>query len=72
MVNHKVILCSHTVAAEELVSLLEIGSQEASEHRLYLQLDARARYGNGKCVLDLIRAAGIEQIVLLTEGVRPR
>ncbi len=72
MGNYKVTLGSHMVAGEELVSPLEIGIHEASEHRLYLQGDARARYGHVKRVLDVIRAAGIELIVLLTERVRPR
>ena len=56
------------VTPDELVPLLKAGIHEASEHRLYLRIDAHAKYGSIKHVLDAIREAGIERVVLLTEA----
>lgn len=41
--------------------------EEGSERKVYLKVDARAKYGDAERVVDQIRAAGIQQICFLAE-----
>ena len=43
------------------------GVRNGAEKRIYLNVDARARYSNTIAVLNQIRLAGIEKVSLLTE-----
>jgi biopolymer transport protein TolR len=54
------------ITTEELPSLLGEGMNSGSEHRVFLKVNARSRYREVKSVLDQIRPAGIENIVLIT------
>ncbi|HYW67418.1 MAG TPA: biopolymer transporter ExbD [Candidatus Dormibacteraeota bacterium] len=56
----------------DLASLLLQGLEEGSARKVYLQADARAKYGDVKSVLDLIQQAGIENVALMTEQVRQK
>lgn len=42
-----------------------------ADRTVYLKSDARARYGTVVGVVDEIRAAGVEQLALITERARP-
>jgi biopolymer transport protein TolR len=42
------------------------GVQNGAEKRIYLQVDARAKYGDAIAVLAQIRLAGIERVSVLT------
>ncbi len=42
-----------------------------ADRTVYLKSDARARYGAVVSVVDEIRAAGVEQLALITERARP-
>lgn len=44
--------------------------QSGSERRVYLWVDAKAKYGDVKVVLDGVRDAGIEKVALLVEQQR--
>jgi len=42
-------------------------TRKGAEKKVYLAVDARAKYGDAKTVLNQIRMAGIENVSLLTE-----
>ena len=44
--------------------------QEGSERKVYLKVDARAKYGDAERVVDQVRAAGIQQICILAEKAK--
>jgi biopolymer transport protein ExbD len=52
---------------EELAVSLRARLSEGAEHRVYMKVDSRARYGTVKQILDAVSAAGINQISFLTD-----
>ena len=50
--------------------LIQDKIKAGSEHTVYINADARTKYGNVKEVLESVRAAGIERIVFLVESRR--
>jgi biopolymer transport protein ExbD len=55
------------VTPEEIPELIRTAVQQGSEAKVYLGIDARANYGSVKVLLDEIRIAKIENVVLLTD-----
>jgi biopolymer transport protein ExbD len=56
------------IAAEDLPKEIRNRVQNGAENRIYLAVDARARYSDAKRVLDQIHLAGIENVSLLSES----
>jgi biopolymer transport protein ExbD len=54
------------VMCEDLPDEIREGVRKGAEKRVYLVVDARAKYGNTIAVLDQIRLAGIENVSFLT------
>ena len=55
------------VILQDLPREIRQGLRNGAEKRIYLSMDARAKYGDTIAVLDQIRRAGIEKVSLLTE-----
>ena len=55
------------VRAANLPNEIREGVRNGAEKRIYLAVDARARYGDTIAVLDQIRLTGIENVSFLTE-----
>jgi biopolymer transport protein ExbD len=56
------------VAIDELPDLLRTACLKGSERKVYLRVDARARYADVKVVLDQISTAGIHDVAFIVEG----
>jgi biopolymer transport protein ExbD len=54
------------VSMTDLPAVLRERVKNGSERKVYLSIDARARYGDTKAVLNQIRVAGIENVSILT------
>lgn len=55
------------VILQDLPREIRQGLRNGAENRIYLNIDARAKYGDTVAVLDQIRLAGIERVSFLTE-----
>ena len=55
----------------DLPAQIREGVRGGAEKRVYLDVDARARYGNVKLVLDELRAAGITNVTFVVEASAP-
>jgi len=55
------------IAPEDLSGLVREAVHKGAERKMYLAVDGRARYGDAGAVMDEIRAAGIQEICVLTE-----
>jgi biopolymer transport protein ExbD len=51
----------------ELPDALRDGARHGAEKIVYVKVDARAKYGDVKAVLDQIRQSGLQNIAFLTE-----
>jgi len=49
---------------------IRISVQQGSDRKAYLRVDARAKYGDVKAVLDQIRDADIQDVALIVETAR--
>jgi len=58
---------THRVRCEDLSNEIREGVRDGAEKRIYLAVDARAKYGRTTQVLEQIRIAGIENVSFLTE-----
>jgi biopolymer transport protein TolR len=54
------------VRSTELSRSIQECLRRGSERKVYLQVDARARYGDAAAVLEQVRQAGIENIGIIT------
>jgi len=61
----------HRVVHTDLANEIREGVRNGAEKRVYLVVDARAKYGNAIAVLLQIRLAGIENVSFLTEKPHP-
>jgi biopolymer transport protein ExbD len=59
------------VAIEEFPQLLRTACLKGAERKVYLSVDARAKYGDVKVVLDQISAAGIQGVAFMVEVPPP-
>jgi len=58
---------NHRIMLQDLAEEIDQGVRNGAEKRIYLNADARVKYGDTIAVLDQIRLAGIEKVSLLTE-----
>jgi biopolymer transport protein ExbD len=58
------------IAAEDLPKEIRERVQNGAENRIYLAVDARAKYSDAKRVLEQMHLAGIENVSLLSESQR--
>jgi biopolymer transport protein ExbD len=59
------------ISPKELPGFIQKAYQHGSERKVYLKADARARYGDVKATLGLIREAGIQDVALMVEQAPP-
>jgi biopolymer transport protein ExbD len=57
----------HRIALEDLADEIREGLRNGAERRVYIAVDARAKYGDVGAVLEKVRLAGIEKVAFLTE-----
>ena len=55
------------IAIEDLANEIREGLRTGAERKVYIAVDARAKYGAVPAVLDKIRLAGVEKVAFLTE-----
>lgn len=55
------------VSRDDLPGLIREGLRHGAEKKVYLKVDARAKYGDVPPVLEKVRAAGVENVAFLTE-----
>jgi biopolymer transport protein ExbD len=67
MRDGRVYFGNHAVAMEELPDEIRERVRNGAERKIYLTVDARARYAQAERVLDQIRLSGIREVSLLTE-----
>jgi biopolymer transport protein ExbD len=59
------------VHCDDLPSLIRDAVRNGSEKRIYLEVDARARYGDLNALLPQIQRSGIENVSILAYSPRP-
>jgi biopolymer transport protein ExbD/biopolymer transport protein TolR len=62
---------SHHIRSIELPASIHESVQRGSEKKVYLKVDARAKYGDAALVIDQIRQAGIQNVGIITEQREP-
>jgi len=63
----QVYLCDSHLMCGDLTDEIRERVRNGAEKKVYLAVDARAKYGDAKAVLDQIRMAGIGNVSFLTE-----
>jgi len=63
----RIYLGSQQIAQEQITEKVREMIQARLDKTVYIKSDARAKYGNVVKVVDEVRAAGVDQIGLLTE-----
>jgi biopolymer transport protein ExbD len=58
-------------APSKLTSLVQERLENKADKKIYIKADARARYGLVVEVVDNVRAAGVDQVGLLTDQIKP-
>ena len=67
----KIFLNAKPVAMSDITKQVEDLMANRLNKIVFIKSDARARYGDVVSVVDNVRAAGIEQLGLITEEVKP-
>ena len=68
----KVFLGSSSIAMDEITTKVKDRIANLLDKTVYIKSDARAKYGDVTKVVDNVRAAGVDQLGLLTERVERR
>ena len=68
----KIFLNAAPVQLSDITSKVKDLIANKLDKTVFVKSDARAKYGDVVEVIDNVRAAGVEQLGLLTEQVRPR
>ncbi len=63
----KIFFGNDKINADELTAKVKDRIANRSDKRVYVRADARTKYGNVVEVVDNVRAAGVDQLGLLTE-----
>jgi len=63
----RVFFRNHPIVRADLASEIREGMRNGAEKKVYLVVDARAKYGDAIPVLVQVRLAGIENVNFLTE-----
>ena len=58
-------------AASDLTNRVIEKLENKADKKIYIKADARAKYGTVVEVVDNVRAAGVDQVGLLTEQIKP-
>ncbi len=58
---------NHRILPADLPDALREAARDGAEKTVYVKADARAKYGDVKAVLDLIRKSGLQNITFLTD-----
>ncbi|MBI4461472.1 MAG: biopolymer transporter ExbD [Acidobacteria bacterium] len=67
-----IFLVNQQIAIEEITAQVKERLQARLDKTVYVKSDARARYGDVVKVVDEVRAAGVDQLGLLTEKVETK
>jgi biopolymer transport protein ExbD/biopolymer transport protein TolR len=67
MRDGKVYFGSDQIAPDQLTNKVKDRLANKTDKRVYIRADARAKFGNVVDVVDNVRAAGVDQLGLLTE-----
>ncbi len=62
---------THQVRYNDLPESIRESVRHGSERKIYLKVDARAKYGDAALVIDQIRQAGIQNVGIITEQRQP-
>lgn len=62
---------THQIQRGDLPTAVRDSVQHGSERKVYLKVDARAKYGDAAVVIDQIRLAGIQNVGIITDHRRP-
>jgi biopolymer transport protein ExbD len=65
--NGRIYLRERQVALEDLSNEIREGLRTGAEKKVYIAVDARAKYGEVPAVLDKISLAGVDKVAFLTE-----
>jgi len=65
--NGNIYLREHRIFLEDLPNEIREGLRSGAERKVYVAVDARAKYGEVPAVLDKIRLAGVEKVAFLTQ-----
>jgi biopolymer transport protein ExbD/biopolymer transport protein TolR len=68
----KVYLGSDTITMDKITADVKDRISDKLDKTVYVKSDARAKYGDVVSVVDMVRAAGVDSIGLLTEKVQTR
>jgi biopolymer transport protein ExbD len=68
--DHKVFFRSDLINPLQLTALINKGLSQGSERKVYVQVDAHAKYVWVKDILDDIRDSGLENVAFLAESSR--
>ena len=68
----KVYLGSDPIAVDKITAKVKDRIADKLDKTVYVKADARAKYGDVVAVVDMVRAAGVDSLGLLTEKVQPR
>jgi len=60
------------IAFSDLPKMIRDAVQNGAERKVYLVVDARAKYGDVKAVYDAIAEGGVNEVSLITEKVAPQ
>jgi len=58
---------THQMRGDDLPPAIRDAVRRGSERKVYLKVDARAKYGDAVVVIDQVRQAGIENIGIITD-----
>ena len=68
----KMFLGNKAIALDEITTKVKDMMSNQTDKTVYVKSDARAKYGDVVKVVDNIRAAGVEQLGLLTQKLQPK
>jgi biopolymer transport protein ExbD/biopolymer transport protein TolR len=68
----KVYLGSDTITIDKITADVKDRVSDKLDKTVYVKSDARAKYGDVVSVVDMVRAAGVDSIGLLTERIQTR
>lgn len=70
--DNNIYLGNQQIALEQVTQRIRKWLENRSDKTVYLKSDARAKFGTVTKVYDEVRAAGVDQVGLLTEKVEKR
>ena len=62
---------THQIQYGDLLTAIRESVRQGSERKVYLKVDARAKFGDAAAVIDQVRLAGIQNVGIITEQRQP-